>query len=140
LRQHLRLKGVYALPAALAGLLCHVAARQAPASLVHELGKMAMVSGATASARAAQFGSPNPLRHAPSPKIFSRLISPPMVLALIGMVGALILLQILGALWGSSATHAPQPEEQQHQKSKQATALVIWGPDGPGAATLQKSP
>ena len=31
LRRHLRLKGVYALPARLAGLLCHVTARQAPA-------------------------------------------------------------------------------------------------------------
>lgn len=39
LRRHLRLKGVYALPAALAALLCHVSARQAPASLLRELGK-----------------------------------------------------------------------------------------------------
>jgi RNA polymerase sigma-70 factor (ECF subfamily) len=133
LRQHLRLKGVYALPAALAGLLCHVAARQAPASLVHELGKMSMVSGANAAARAAQFGSPDPMRHPPSPKLFSRLISPPMVMALIGMIGALIFLQILGTHWGSGATRLTQPEEQPHQKSKPASALVIWGPDGPGA-------
>jgi RNA polymerase sigma-70 factor (ECF subfamily) len=140
LRQHLRLKGVYALPAALAGLLCHVAARQAPASLLCELGKMSMVSGVSAAARTAQFGSPDPLRHPPRPKLFSRLVSPPMVLALIGMIGALILLQILGTLWGSGAARPAQPEDQRHQNPKQATALVIWGPDGPGSASVQKSP
>jgi hypothetical protein len=140
LRQHLRLKGVYALPAALAGLLCHVAARQAPASLVHELGKMSMVSGANAAARAAQFGSPDPIHHPPSPKIFSRIFSPPTALAFVGMLGALALLHFLGLLWGSGATRPIQPEEQPHQKSKTAIALVIWGPDGPGAAALQKAP
>jgi RNA polymerase sigma-70 factor (ECF subfamily) len=140
LRQHLRLKGVYALPAALAGLLCHVAARQAPATLVHELGKMSMISGVSSAARAAQFGSADPFRHPPSPKIFSRLFSPPMALAVLGMIGALALLQFLGFLWGSGATRPIQPEEQQHLKPKPAIALVIWGPDGPGAATLQKAP
>jgi RNA polymerase sigma factor (sigma-70 family) len=133
LRQHLRLKGVYALPAALAGLLCHVAARQAPAALVHELGKMAMVSGASAAARTAQFGSADPVRHPPSPKLFSRLVSPPMVFATIGMAAALILLQILGILWGSGARHPTQQENQPHQQPKHSSALVIWGPDGPGA-------
>jgi RNA polymerase sigma factor (sigma-70 family) len=46
LRKHLRLKGVYALPPALAALLCQVSARQAPASLLRELGKMTLLSSA----------------------------------------------------------------------------------------------
>ncbi len=140
LREHLRLKGVYALPAALAGLLCHVAARQAPASLVRELGKMAMVSGATAAARTAQFGSPNPLRHPPSPRLMSRMVSPPMVLALVGMIGTLILLQLLGFLWGSAAARPVQPEDQPHLKTSQASAMVIWGGDAFKQARFQKAP
>lgn len=140
LREHLRLKGVYALPAALAGLLCHVAARQAPASLVRELGKMTMFSGATAAARAAQFGSPNPLRHPPAPRLMSRMVSPPMVLALVGMIGTLILLQLLGYLWGSGAARPAEPEDQPHLKSNQASAMVIWGDDAFKQASLQKAP
>jgi RNA polymerase sigma factor (sigma-70 family) len=139
LRQHLRLKGVYALPAALAALLCHVAARQAPASLVRELGKMSMISGATAAARTAQFGSPDPLRHPPSPKLMSRMVSPPMVLALIGMIGALILLQLIGGLWGSGAAHPAEPEQQPNLKSKPATAMVVYAPVRSSQGSLQKA-
>ncbi|HEX4055652.1 MAG TPA: sigma-70 family RNA polymerase sigma factor [Tepidisphaeraceae bacterium] len=140
LREHLRLKGVYALPAVLAGLLCHVAARQAPASLVRELGKMTMFSGATAASRAAQFGSPNPLRNPPSPKLMSRMVSPPTILALVGMIGALILLQLLGCLWGSGAARPASPEDQPHLKSSHASAMVIWGDELFRPESLQKAP
>jgi len=44
LRLRLRLKGLTALPAVLAGLLCHVAARKAPASLTIQLGKLSMIA------------------------------------------------------------------------------------------------
>jgi RNA polymerase sigma factor (sigma-70 family) len=94
LREHLRLKGVFALPAVLAGLLCHATARQAPAALVHELGKMTMLSGASAAARAAKFASPDPLRFPPAGKSLLRAISTPLALALAGMIGLLILLQL----------------------------------------------
>jgi RNA polymerase sigma factor (sigma-70 family) len=112
LRQHLRLKGVFALPAVLAGLLCHVTARQAPASLVQELGKMSMLSGASSAARAAKFGSPDPLRYPPTGKILLRSISTPIALALAGMIGLLILLQLANN-WRSSRvavdSDAPTP-------------------------------
>jgi RNA polymerase sigma factor (sigma-70 family) len=93
LRQHLRLKGVYAMPAVLAGLLCHVAARQAPASLVRELGKMTMLSSAAASR--------------PSPQVskgFLRRLSTPLVLALAAIIGMLVLLRLAGIWWSA---HAP---------------------------------
>jgi RNA polymerase sigma-70 factor (ECF subfamily) len=125
LRQHLRLKGVYAMPAVLAGLLCHVAARQAPASLVRELGKMAMFSGTTAPARAAQFRFSK--SHRPAPQhVISRFISPAMVLALTGMIGALILMQLLGCLWGIHPATRPNGDDQPHLKAKPASAMVIW--------------
>jgi RNA polymerase sigma-70 factor (ECF subfamily) len=44
LRLRLRLKGLTALPAVLAGLLCHVAARKAPATLAVQLGKMSLIA------------------------------------------------------------------------------------------------
>jgi RNA polymerase sigma factor (sigma-70 family) len=122
LRQHLRLKGVYALPAVLAGLLCHVAARQAPASLVRELGKMAMFSGATAPARAAQFRFSKP--HRPTTThLMSRMVSPSMVLAMTGMIGTLIVLQLLGCLWGTRPAPRPGLDGQPHRP---ASAAVIW--------------
>ena len=139
LRQHLRLKGVYALPAALAALLCHVAARRRRRVSCAELGKMSMISGATAAARTAQFGSPDPLRHPPSPKLMSRMVSPPMVLALIGMIGALILLQLIGGLWGSGAAHPAEPEQQPNLKSKPATAMVVYAPVRSSQGSLQKA-
>src|SRR5579862_8569525 len=45
LRQRLRLKGIQALSVTLAALFCHASARQAPAALIRELGKMTMVGG-----------------------------------------------------------------------------------------------
>ena len=134
LRQHLRLKGIYALPASLAGLLCHVAARKAPATLVHELGKMAMVSGTNAAARVAQFGSADP-RHAKlTPKQFVRFVSPPLALALAGMIGMIILLR-LAAFWLSSRP-APDPDQQPHLRSSQASAMVIWDASTEGRYTM----
>jgi RNA polymerase sigma factor (sigma-70 family) len=58
LRKHLRLKGVYALPAALALLLSPVSARQAPASLLRELGKMTLLTSAASTATPAKSWSP----------------------------------------------------------------------------------
>jgi hypothetical protein len=43
LRRRLRLKGIDAMPAVLAGLLCHVAARQAPAGVLLGVAKMSMM-------------------------------------------------------------------------------------------------
>jgi len=123
LRQHLRLKGVYALPAVLAGLLCHVAARQAPASLVRELGKMTMFSGATAAARTAQFGSPDPVRHPPSPKFLSGKLSPPLLLAFAAMFGMWILLQLANS-WFSSRPPV-EPDTQPRLQSRPVSAMVI---------------
>jgi RNA polymerase sigma factor (sigma-70 family) len=123
LRQHLRLKGVYALPAALAALLCHVTARQVPASLVRELGKMTMYSGATAAARTAQFGSPDPVRHPPSPKFFSGKLSPPLILAFAAMLGMWILLQLANCWFSSRPPVDPDP--QPRLKSAPASAMVI---------------
>jgi len=137
LRLHLRLKGVYALPAALAALLCHVTARQVPASLVRELGKMTMYSGATAAARTAQFGSPDPVRHPPSPKFFSGKLSPPLILAFAAMIGMWILLQLANS-WFS--TRPPvDPEPQSHLKSAPASAMVIQHASFAGFGNQQAS-
>jgi len=43
LRRRLRLKGIDAMPAILAGLLCHVAARQAPTAVLAGVAKMSML-------------------------------------------------------------------------------------------------
>ena len=114
LRQHLRLKGVYALPAALAGLLCHVAARQAPASLLRELGKMTMFSGATAGARLAQFGSADPVRHPPRPKLFSAKLSAPLLLAFAAMICMWILLQLANSRLSSRPPVEPEAQIHMH--------------------------
>jgi RNA polymerase sigma factor (sigma-70 family) len=125
LRQHLRLKGVYALPAALAGLLCHVAARQAPASLVTELGKMAMVSGTGAAARVAQFGSANPSTKPLTPKQFVKHVSPPLGLAFLGMIAMIIMLR-LATVW-LTPRPATDPDQQPHLRATPASAMVVWG-------------
>jgi RNA polymerase sigma-70 factor (ECF subfamily) len=92
LRQRLRLKGVYALPVALAGLLCHVAARQAPASLMLELGKMAMLSGTGATG----FHAPAKLVQPSLHTVASNAIQSKVFLAFLAMViGVLILLDII---------------------------------------------
>jgi RNA polymerase sigma factor (sigma-70 family) len=107
LRRHLRLKGVYALPAVLAGLLCHVTARQAPASLLHELGKMTMLSGAghfSPASHAAKFPSMKPSAKS---RIESFIagggFSTPLILALMGMIFVLILMRF-SVVWQASST------------------------------------
>jgi hypothetical protein len=110
------------MPAVLAGLLCHVAARQAPASLVRELGKMAMFSGTTAPARAAQFRFSKP--HWMRPHTAAGANQTAMVLALTGMIGALILLQLLACFWSMRPAPRPEPNDQPHLKSK--PAMVTW--------------
>jgi RNA polymerase sigma-70 factor (ECF subfamily) len=128
LRRHLRLKGVFALPVVLAGLLLHTSARQAPASLLSELGKMTMLTGATAAARAAQFGSADPFHHSPLPRVNFRAVSVPLVLALAGMIAMLLLIEFAGSWWSNRT--APQPETPITLKSAHALAI----PPSPGIA------
>jgi len=140
LREHLRLKGVFALPAVLAGLLCHVTARQAPASLVHELGKMTMLSGASAAARAAKFGSADPLRYPPAGKSLLRSVSTPMALAIAGMIGLLILLQMISN-WRVS--HPPVDPDTATPLLSHGSTMVVPRAQFTatiGGATLQKVP
>jgi RNA polymerase sigma factor (sigma-70 family) len=140
LRQHLRLKGVYALPAVLAGLLCHVTARQAPASLVQELGKMTMLSGASAASRAAKFGSSDPLRFPPAGKSLLRSISTPIALALAGMIGLLILLQLANN-WRSS--RAPVDPDAPTPFLSHGSAIAVPQPQfavTTGRVASQKAP
>jgi RNA polymerase sigma-70 factor, ECF subfamily len=131
LRRRLRLKGVYALPAVLAGLLCHVAARQAPATLVRELGKMTLFSSATAGGFKTSGGFGSAVRAAASPKgLLARFIAPQLLVALAGLLGALILLQTLGSArvhWDKWLAPPTQHEPQLH--SPQANALVVEGMD-----------
>jgi RNA polymerase sigma factor (sigma-70 family) len=87
LRRHLRLKGVYALPAVLAGLLCHVAARQAPASLTTQLGKMALLYGAA--------GKKALLRNPQPPSLWRRISDPRRLVPLLGSVLAILLAEWL---------------------------------------------
>jgi RNA polymerase sigma-70 factor (ECF subfamily) len=136
LRQHLRLKGVYALPAALAGLLCHVAARQAPASLVTELGKMAMVSGTGAAARVAQFGSAHPQNSSLTPKQFIKHVSPPLGLAFLGMIAMLVLLR-LATFWLTPRT-TTDPDQPPHLRANPASAMLVWGSPIQGQYNLAK--
>jgi RNA polymerase sigma factor (sigma-70 family) len=128
LRSHLRLKGVFALPAALAGLLCHATARQAPASLVHELGKMAMLTGARATSRAAQFGSAHPRSNPAAPKISLVQAASPLILAFAAMVGMMILLYLAGT-WFSSRPPV-DPDTLPHLKVRPAAVMVVPGNGG----------
>jgi hypothetical protein len=136
LRQHLRLKGVYALPAVLAGLLINATARQAPAALVQELGKMTMLSGASSACRAAKFGaSADPLRYPPAGKSLLRSISTPVGLALVGMLGLFLLLQLANS-WRSA--HTPvDPETSSPLLSHGST---IYVPQPQISAPSQKAP
>jgi RNA polymerase sigma factor (sigma-70 family) len=137
LRKHLKLKGVYALPAVLAGLLCHVTTRQAPASLVTELGKMTMLTGATAAGRSALFGSSNPVRNPPAGKFFPRSVSVPMVMAFAGMIGMAILLQLASNWWSSRPP--VDPEAPAHVTHASAMALPQLFLHGSSELHLQKA-
>jgi len=88
-----------------------------------------MYHGATAAARTAKFGSADPYNHPPGQSIASHIFSP-MALAVVGMVGAAILLQLIASWlsWGAARPVEPEP----HLKSQQASAMVIWGSDGLG--------
>jgi RNA polymerase sigma-70 factor (ECF subfamily) len=121
LRQQLRLKGIYALPAALATLLCHVTARQAPASLLRELGKMAMVSGSAASSPGI-FSARNVRNPAPI-HLISRFASPQMIMAFLGMAGALLILELLAVLWTISPTQPTNPHADPPPKT---ATLRVW--------------
>lgn len=83
LRLRLRRKGIYAIPAAIAGLLCHASARQAPAALLRELGKMTLY---TASA------SPGPVPNVGSRGLLK--LQARVLLAIIAAAGALFLIEM----------------------------------------------
>jgi len=132
LRQRLRLKGVYALPAVLAGLLCHVAIRQAPAGLIRELGKMTLFTSATASGFKNAAGAGSSIRRLASPeRLFCKLVPAQLLVALAGLLGALIILQALTSArslpWERWLTPPAQQEPALHPR--QATALVVEGMD-----------
>jgi RNA polymerase sigma-70 factor (ECF subfamily) len=87
LRERLKLKGVYALPAVLAGLLCHVAARQAPASLTTQLGKMALLHSAA--------GRSAFLRNPPARPLMQSLLDPRKWIPILGGITAIALIEWL---------------------------------------------
>jgi RNA polymerase sigma-70 factor (ECF subfamily) len=131
LRQRLRLKGVYALPAVLAGLLCQVAIRQAPAALVRELGKMTLFTSATAGGfkTTARLGS-GVRAAASSKRLLARFVAPQLLVALAGLLGALILLQALGSARVRWDKWLAPPEQHEPQlRAPQANALVVEGID-----------
>jgi RNA polymerase sigma-70 factor (ECF subfamily) len=114
LRQRLRLKGLYAVPAGIVALLCHITARQAPASLVRELGKMAMLSGPAAPTHASAGTRPQTFQGAQASRIahgnrITLLIHPHLLLAGIGMVGVLIIMQFVTGVWSIHLPKAPTP-------------------------------
>jgi RNA polymerase sigma-70 factor (ECF subfamily) len=130
LRQRLRLKGIYALPAVLAGLLCHVAVRQAPAGLVRELGKMTLFSSATAGGFKNAAGAA--IRRVSSPeRFFCKLVPPQLVLALLGLLGALLILQMLSGARSLPWNRWLEPPAQREPalRPRQSTALVVEGMD-----------
>jgi RNA polymerase sigma-70 factor (ECF subfamily) len=132
LRRRLRLKGVYALPAVLAGLLCHVAARQAPASLVRELGKMTLFGSAAGGGFKGASGAGTAARALAAPRgILARIVAPQLMLALAGLVGALIMLQTLGSAqalpWEKWLT--PPAQHEPELRSPRASASLLGGMD-----------
>ncbi len=133
MRRRLRLKGVYALPAALAGLLCHVAARQAPATLVHELGKMTLFTGAVSSAKVASIRAAGArvFRLTPSDRILAKVLNPNMVMAFVGMIGAALVLQFLTGAWSIHWNRSVRPIEAQPRIDRnQPTLVAMEGLDG----------
>jgi len=112
LRQRLRRKGVYAVPAALAGLLCHASARSAPAALMRELGKMAMYTASTSSAAS----SPRPMVRMGSHGMLKLQAS--ILLTIAGVIGIIVLLHMKLDRW-VRAGHAPPPVvEFQHDRDQ----------------------
>jgi RNA polymerase sigma-70 factor (ECF subfamily) len=129
LRQRLRLKGICALPAALATLLCHVSARQAPASLVREMGKMTMVHASSsfgaakaAALRAAQGGTAPAAKLSLSDQVLNMLNSNFSV-AMVGMLCAIVTLQLIFGSWtlprfqSSPPIHEPEPAAHHVQQA-----------------------
>jgi RNA polymerase sigma-70 factor (ECF subfamily) len=148
LRQHLRLKGIQALSVTLAALLCHVSARQAPASLMRELGKMTMVSGARTSAHLGAHGAPvsasvaakggatglsrisfRPPQTSTLAKIFSVALKSQLILVLAGMIGALVALQFVTGAWTLPAPKSQPVIEPDTHMSRPQGAMSIEGLD-----------
>jgi RNA polymerase sigma-70 factor (ECF subfamily) len=133
LRRRLRLKGVYALPAALAGLLCHVAARQAPATLLHELGKMTLFTGAASAAKAASIHAARArvFRLTGSDRVLAKFLNPNVVMAFVGMAGAALILQFLTGAWTIHWNSPVRPAETPpHIQRDQPTLVAMEGLDG----------
>jgi len=124
LRRHLRLKGVYALPAALGALLANVSTRHAPASLLRELGKMAMCSGLHHSAHA-RFATMD--QELPTRRILARFAQPRMILTMVATICAGIFLQVLvdNGTFGSNRHAAPVIEPPPPAVHKSNSLLVM---------------
>lgn len=140
LRQHLRMKGVQAMPAMLAGLLYHVAGKQAPATLVHELGKMALLSGVSTASRTALFGTPNPTRVPPAGKGLLRSVSTPMALAVAGMIGLVIFLQLANNWMSARAPAEPDVPAQLMSHGSTVGVPALQGASANGVNSAQKVP
>jgi len=118
LRKRLRLKGVYALPAALAALFSHVAARQAPASLVRELGKMTMLSSAGRSATIPQGHRYQPQsRSAPYSNVFRWNILIPLAGAILAIAAMFFVMNTSSPSRWNWSNQSPPADFPQHAPS-----------------------
>jgi len=104
LRSRLRIKGLYALPVALAALLGEVSARQAPAGLMRELGKMTMLCG-DGGAKSHQ-APPDRIRGA-----LRRMGELRLVLVLAATIAGAIVLYWLITTWARPWSGPPAPEQ-----------------------------
>jgi RNA polymerase sigma-70 factor (ECF subfamily) len=117
LRDHLRLKGLCAFPGALAGLLTHAMIHQAPASLLMELGKITMLSGAGPL----NFTFPSfkpPLSARLRTFLLSGGFSTSLSLAVLAMILMGILLRLAGVLQTPSSLAPSHPIEAPHAQIK----------------------
>jgi RNA polymerase sigma-70 factor (ECF subfamily) len=133
LRRRLRLKGIYALPAVLAGLLCHVAARQAPAALVRELGKMTLFGSAAGGGFKSGCSAGTAARALAAPRtVLAKIVAPQLLVALAGLVGALILLQAVDsarALPWERWLAPPAQHDEPGMRPGRASAQIVGGID-----------
>jgi RNA polymerase sigma factor (sigma-70 family) len=146
LRQRLRLKGISAIPATMAALFLHVSARQAPASLLRELGKITMVGGsgvgastasvaakggATGLGRAARMSRfpLKPLSKSASARFFSAIMRSQLPLVLSGMIGAMIALQFLTGAWTLPSLHSSPRSSDPELQQRQQGVMSIEGLD-----------
>lgn len=130
LRQHLRLKGVDALPMVLAGLLCNAAARQAPAALVAELGKMTMLCGTRGLSGGAELRTRvnHPAGHSGNPQ---QGFGPGTYVAAITLALAVLCLELLSG--HSSSQSRARPSEPVDSRPAQRVSSAV------GSAAISRS-